>query len=424
MNVNSSVTPSAVSLRDVPTQLLRRLPWELLRRPEQIPPSGDWLTWLILAGRGWGKTRTGAEWVQANIERYGRWILAGATAGDLRDIMVEGESGILRVSREHRPHYEPSKARLTWPNGAIALLLSADEPDRFRGKQAEAVWADELAAWRYPESWDQLQLGLRLGSRPRQVVTTTPRPTDIIRGLMAQPDTVVTQRSTYDNRANLAPDFFRQVISRYEGTRIGLQELHAQILTDVPGALWTRAMIAYGDAPSAPVNGVVQPVYQKMVVAIDPAVTYGPDSDETGIVVGAVGSDGYGYVIDDRSGRYPAPTWAKLAVALYHEHKADRIVAESNNGGEMVGHTIHTVDSGVPVTLVTATRGKRTRAEPIAALYEQGRIKHLRPFTVLEDQLCNFTPDTILSPDRLDALVWAFSELMLDEVGGQYSMIA
>jgi phage terminase large subunit-like protein len=397
--------------------MLSELEWKHLARPEQLAPPGDWLTWLILAGRGWGKTRTGAEWVQANVHRYGRWILAGRTSGDLRDIMVEGESGILRIARDPlRPSYEPSKRRLTWPNGAVAVLRSADEPEGFRGLQGEAAWVDELAAWEHPEAWEQLQLGIRLGEQPRQVVTTTPRPTPLIRELLADTGTIATRGSTYDNRDNLSPKFFRDIVSRYEGTRMGRQELHAEILDDLPGALWTRSMFLYGDAPLHHTGGQIVPDYHRIVVAIDPAVTYGPESDETGIIAAGLGIDNRGYVIDDQSGRFSPNDWARRAMALYTELRADAIVAETNNGGDMVEQMLRSAGFTGHYIKVTASRGKRVRAEPIAGLYEQGRISHRRMFTELEDQLCTFTPESVVSPDRLDALVWGFTELMLTSI--------
>jgi phage terminase large subunit-like protein len=408
-------------------EMLSEMPWSALARPEQIAPQGDWLTWLILAGRGWGKTRTGAEWVQANVNHYGRWILAGRTSGDLRDIMIEGESGILRIARDpYRPSYEPSKRRLTWPNGAVAVLRSADEPEGFRGLQGEAAWVDELAAWEHPEAWEQLQLGIRLGEQPRQCVTTTPRPTPLIRDLLKDSGTHATRGSTYDNRDNLSPKFFRDIVTRYEGTRLGRQELHAEILDDLPGALWTRSMFTYNEAPLRYIEGTPQPEYRRVVVAIDPAVTYGPESDETGIVVAGVGIDERGYVLDDQSGRYSPNDWATRAIAAYQHYRADAIVAETNNGGDMVEDTLRTRNFDGRFIKVTATRGKRVRAEPIAGLYEQGRISHRQMFTELEDQLCTFTPESLVSPDRLDALVWAFTELMLEPSysGDQFSLIA
>jgi phage terminase large subunit-like protein len=402
------------------------IPWRNLRRPSQVPPESDWTTWLILAGRGWGKTRVGAEWVLENSEHYGRFVLAGRTSGDLRDIMIEGESGIMTVAVDPRPHYEPSKRRITFASGSVAVLRSADEPEGFRGLQAEAIWADELAAWEHPEAWDQLQLGFRLGSRAKQIVTTTPRATPIIRDLIADDGTVMTGGSTYENRANLSARFMKEVVRRYEGTRLGRQELYAEILDDIEGALWKREHIVLGEAPMRIHEGTPEPEYRRIVVAIDPAVTYGPESDETGIVACGVGVDGKGYVLDDQSGRFSPGDWAKRAIALYTDLKADAIVAETNNGGDMVEDTLRTRSFAGHFIKVTASRGKRVRAEPVAALYEQHRILHRRPFTELEDQLCNFTPESVVSPDRLDALVWAFTELMLEPSysGSQFSMIA
>jgi predicted phage terminase large subunit-like protein len=400
-------------------QWLKRQPWRVLARDNQLPPPGDWRTWLVLAGRGFGKTRTGAEWVHANHDRYARWHLVGPTASSVRDVMIEGESGILAVARENRPKYEPSKLRLTWPNGSVASLFSADEPDRLRGPQCEAAWADEVAVWRHPEAWDMLQLGLRLGPDPRQIVTTTPRPVRVIRELLADANTVTVRGSTYENRANLAPAFFSQIITRYEGTRLGRQELYAELLDDVPGALWTRAMLENRAEPQKLYReGVLSHDLQRVVVAIDPAVSASETSDETGIVVAGLGNDKRGYVLADRSVRASPDAWARRAVTAYREFKADRIVAESNNGGEMVALTIRTVDPNVPVTLVHASRGKRARAEPVAALYEQGRISHVEPFPDLEDQLCSYTPESGDSPDRMDALVWALTDLMLTGYSG------
>ena len=381
--------------------------WRYWARPDQLPPSGDWRTWLILAGRGWGKTRTGAEWVRAEVEanRRGRLALIGATAADVRDVMIEGESGILACSRPtFRPTYEPSKRRVSWPNGAIATAYSADEPDRLRGPQHDGAWPDELAAWRYPEALDMLMFGLRLGNDPRSVVTTTPRPTKLIRELIAAPTTAVTTGSTYDNLANLAPAFAEQIIRKYEGTRLGRQELLAEILTDVPGALWTWAVLD---------NKQPAPDLTRVVVAIDPAVTSGEDSDETGIVVCGLGVDGRGYLLADRSCRLSPDGWASRAVAAYDEFSADLVVAEVNNGGDLVEQTIRTVRRTIPYRKVHASRGKQTRAQPVAALYEQGRVSHVEPFPDLEEQLTSWTPESGTSPDRLDALVFALTELML-----------
>jgi phage terminase large subunit-like protein len=310
----------------------------------------------------------------------------------------------------------------------VAVLRSADEPEGFRGLQGEASWVDELAAWEHPEAWEQLQLGIRLGDQPRQVVTTTPRPTPLIKELLSDPGTIATRGSTYDNRANLSPKFFRDIVTRYEGTRLGRQELHAEILDDLPGALWTRSMLRVGAAPLrySPGESEPTPEYRRIVVAIDPAVTYGPESDETGIVGAGVGIDGMGYVLDDQSGRFSPLDWARRAIALHDDLKADAIVGETNNGGDLIEQTLRSAGFQGRFIKVTASRGKRVRAEPVAALYEQGRILHVRMFAELEDQLCTFTPESVVSPDRLDALVWAFTELMLEPSysGDQFSMIA
>jgi phage terminase large subunit-like protein len=382
--------------------------WSVWARPAQLAPDGDWRIWLILAGRGFGKTRSGAEWVRQQIEagHAGRIALVGATAADVRDTMIEGESGLLRIfPDETRPRYEPSKRRVTFANGAIATTYSADEPDRLRGPNHDLAWADEVAAWRYPDAWDQLMFGLRIGDRPRAVATTTPRPTRLIRGLADRPDCAVTRGSTYDNSANLSPAFLDEMRQRYEGTRLGRQELEAELLLDADGALWTRDML--DDARTTTV-----PNLRRIVVAIDPAATATADSDETGIIVAGIDDHGHGYVLEDRSMKGSPAEWASAAVTAHHVHKADRIVAEANQGGDMISHTLRTVDASVPVKLVHASRGKRTRAEPIAALYEQGRVHHAGAFPELEDQLCTWTPDG-QSPDRLDALVWALSELMV-----------
>ena len=347
--------------------------------------------------------------------------MVAPTAADARDVMIEGESGILAISPEwERPNYEPSKRRLTWPNGAIATAYSADEPERLRGPQHDSAWCDEVASWRYPEAWDMLMFGLRLGDDPRVVVTTTPKPVKIIRELIADPTTAITRGSTYENRPNLAPPFFEQIIRKYEGTRLGRQELNAEILDDVPGALWTRARI---EETRWPVHRNV-PELTRIVVAIDPAVTSGDEADETGIIVAGIDANDHGYVLADQSGRYPPTEWARIAIALYHQHKADRIVAEVNNGGDMVEATIRMIDANVAYTAVHASRGKVVRAEPVAALYEQRRIHHVGAFPTLEDQQCGFTTDfdrkaAGFSPDRVDALVWAFSDLMVDQMAGQ-----
>lgn len=396
--------------------------WRTIARPNQLPPPGDWWQiWLLLAGRGFGKTRTLAEWVaeQAALGQASRIAIVAATAADARDVMVEGASGILAVAPPwFRPHYEPSKRRLTWPNGAIATTFSAEEPDRLRGPQHDAAVCDELAAWSHPETWDMLQFGLRLGRQPRCLVATTPRSTKLIRELLAREghDVVVTRGSTYENRANLAPGFFDQIIRKYEGTRLGRQELNAELLNDTPGALWSHAIIDAARMAAAP-------SLQRVVVAIDPAVTSGEDADETGIVVVGKDANGHGYVLQDLSGKYSPTEWAKIAIAAYRTHRADRIVAETNNGGDMVAATLRMIDPNVSFSAVHASRGKVTRAEPVSALYEQGRMHHIGSFPQLEDQMTDFTSDfdrdaAGYSPDRLDALVWATTELLIQPMKG------
>lgn len=397
--------------------------WTAWARPEQLAPPGDWQTWAYIGGRGAGKTRTGAEWVRAKIKQgAGRIALIAPTSGDAREVMVEGQSGLMSVcwerDRDHkgrplgRPVYEPSKRRVTWANGAIATTFSADEPDRLRGPQHHIGWCDELAAWRYAqEAWDMFQFGLRLGEAPQAIVTTTPRPTAFVRAIMKDPGTTVTRGSTFANRANLAKTFLDKIVKRFEGTRLGRQELYAEILDDVQGALWTRAMI-----DAALVKTL--PEMRRIVVAIDPSGTKGDadEGDSIGIVVVGLGVDGFAFVLADRTCKLSPDGWGRRAVAAYHEFNADRIVAERNFGGAMVEHVIRTVDPSVAYREVTASRGKVARAEPVAALYEQNRVKHMCGMPELEDQMCSFTSDGYLghgSPDRVDALVWAVSDLML-----------
>jgi phage terminase large subunit-like protein len=398
--------------------------WGWWGRCNQQAPKGDWRTWLLLAGRGFGKTRSGAECIRDQVihHRRRRIALVAPTAADARDVMVEGESGLLAIGPpQQRPQYEPTKRRLTWPNGAIATTYSADEPERLRGPQHDAAWCDEIASWRYPEAWDMLMFGLRLGPDPRVVVTTTPKPVKIIRELLTDPTTVVTRGSSYENRANLADAFFAQIIRKYEGTRLGRQEIEAELLDDVPGALWNRTRL---EELRWPLSKSV-PDLVRIVVAIDPATTSGEDADETGIIVAGKDGGGRGYVLADRSGHYTPTEWAQLAIALYRQHKADRIVAEVNNGGDMVEATLRMIDPNVPYTAVHASRGKVVRAEPVAALYEQqpGRVFHVGTFPTLEDQMCAFTTDfdrktAGFSPDRVDALVWAFSDLLVEPEPG------
>lgn len=380
--------------------------WPAWARAEQLEPGGAWQVWLVKAGRGWGKTRTGAEWIRAQAQPGARIALVGATAADVRDVMIEGESGILSVCAPwERPRYEPSRRRLTWPNGAIATAYSAEEPDRLRGPQHTHAWCDEVAAWASPDTWDMAMMGLRLGQRPRVMATTTPKGVPLMRRIEASPGLIVTRGRTLDNAGNLAPSFLSGLMARYEGTRLGRQELEGEDLHDNPDALWSRDQLDATRVQQAP-------HFARVVVAIDPAATSKDSSDETGIVVAAVGDDGRGYVLADRSGRFKPDAWARRAIEAYHEYQADRIVAEGNQGGEMVAHVLNTVQAGLPLRIVHASRGKATRAEPIAALYEQGRISHVGSLAQLEDQLCTWTPGAA-SPDRLDALVWALTELFL-----------
>lgn len=380
--------------------------WWLHARDEQIAPPGNWNYWLILAGRGFGKTRTGAEWCRQEAKTSRYINLIGATADDARDIMIEGESGILAICpKNERPEYKPSQRKLIWPNGAQSLIFTADEPERLRGKQHERIWADEVAAWRYPESWDQAKFGLRLGAHPKACLTTTPKPSKLVKDIMKDPATHVTRGSTYDNRGNLAPSFFSEIVKTYEGTRLGRQELNAELLDDNPGALWQRKDIDESRVKEAP-------PMKRVVVAIDPAVTSNEYSDLTGIVAAGLGQDDEYYVLSDLSLMASPDGWAKAAVREYHDRKADRLVAETNNGGDLVESVIRTVDRNVSYKKVTATRGKMIRAEPVAAMYEQRRVHHVGSFPELEDQMCDFNPLTSAkSPDRMDALVWALTEL-------------
>jgi phage terminase large subunit-like protein len=394
--------------------------WRLKARPNQLAPSGDWVCWLILTGRGWGKTRCGAEWVHAQIRAgCSRLAIIAPTAADVRDVAVEGESGILATAPKHeRPEYQPGLRRITWSNGAMATCYSADEPDRLRGPQHDGMWADEIASWRYPETWDMAMLGLRIGKNPRVVATTTPKPVRLIRSLLAREgkDVIVTRGRTIENAANLAKPFLDEIMRRYSGTRLGRQELDAEVLEDTPGALWLREWLDRDRV-------TVAPELKRIIVAIDPATSSSEGSDETGIIVAGVSGDGHGYVVDDLSGRYQPPAWAAKAIEAYRHHQADRIVAEVNNGGEMVGATLRTVDPHLSFTAVHASRGKVIRAEPVASLYEQRKVHHVGTLAVLEDQLCAFTSDYDRSrggsPDRLDALVWALSDLMVKPLGMQ-----
>lgn len=388
----------------------KRFNWAEKGRPEQQTPPGNWYVWLYMAGRGAGKTRTGAEFARQEIKTSRYFNLIGATADDLRDIMVEGESGILAVCpKDERPKYVPSKRRLEWPNGARSLLFSADEPERLRGKQHSGLWMDELGAWRYGEAYTQAMLGLRLGANPRAYISTTPRPLKLLRDLVRDPKVHVTNSNTYANRDNLSSAFFSSIITKYEGTRLGRQELDGQLLEDTPGALWNLSRID-------DLRVQVAPELSRILVSIDPAVTSGEEADETGLLVVGSSSDGAGWVLADLSGRYTPSEWAGRAIDAYREWNADAIIGEANNGGDMIESTLRAVSASIPFRKVWASRGKVARAEPVSALYEQGKCHHVGTYTVLEDEMCSMTTDGSVgdhSPNRADALVWGFTELLL-----------
>ncbi|MEF2073823.1 DNA-packaging protein [Consotaella aegiceratis] len=392
--------------------------WPRIARAQQLPPPGDWRQWLLIGGRGSGKTRAGAEWIRALAlgeppfaERpHGRIALVAETLGDAREVMIEGESGLKAIEFGTKPVFEATRRRLVFANGAVAQVFSSEDPDALRGYQFEAAWGDELAKWTYADAcFDNLQLALRLGGRPRALFTTTPRPLPLLKRLMAEAGTAVTQMTTAENAANLASGFLDAMTARYGGSRLGRQELDGQLIEEREDALFDRATIDRLRVRAAP-------EMQRIVVAVDPPATSTRRSDACGIVAAGLAADGTAYVLADASRRAAKPQdWARAAVALYERLDADRIVAEVNQGGEMVEAVIRTVAPVVPVKPVRATRGKWLRAEPVAALYEQGRVRHAGSFAALEDELCDFGPDGLSggrSPDRLDALVWAVTALM------------
>ena len=408
--------------------------WEFSARDDQWPPvsaqgGGPWSTWLIMGGRGAGKTRAGAEWVRGmalglpgfSHEPVGRIALIGETAADVRDVMIEGVSGLLALHhRDERPLWEPSRKRLAWPNGALAQAFSAEDPESLRGPQFACAWLDELAKWRHAEeTFDMLQFGLRLGTHPRQVVTTTPRPVPILKRLLADPKVAISRAATQANAQNLAQEFFERIVARYEGTRLGRQELLGEMIEERADALWTRAMLdaARVSEPSA---------LRRIVVAVDPPASSSKRADACGIIAAGMDAQGHVFVLDDASLSAARPAkWARVAVALYHKHEADSLVAEVNQGGEMVEAVIAEADPGVPVKKVRATRAKYLRAAPVAQLYEQGRVHHAGYFAALEDELCAFGPEGLengRSPDRLDALVWAITALALSAEPAQPSV--
>lgn len=385
--------------------------WSFLARPKQLAPKGDWRTWLLLSGRSFGKTRAGSEWILQRVKQgYKSIALIAETKADARDVMVEvGESSILRVAPpELRPIYEPSKRRLTWKNGAIGTIFSGDEPDQLRGPQFDTAWVDEIAKFKYPsECWDNLELALRLGPNPQVLVTTTPRPIGIIRKLIDDPDTVTVKGSTYENQDNLSDRYIKRLLDKYEGTTIGRQEIYAELLSENPGAFWKR------DTMLDAFRVKQEPTLDKIVVALDVASTSKKTSDLTGIVV--CGKRGeHGFALEDLSGRYSPKEWAKTAIDALHRYKGNEIIAESNQGGEMISTVIHDIDKNVAVRLVHACLGKAIRCEPIVSKYEQGKVHHVGTLERLEDELCNWVPGQGPSPNRLDGLVWGMWALLID----------
>ncbi len=387
--------------------------WAKNARKSQCLPSGvRWKTWLILAGRGFGKTRTGAEtirqWVASG--QYKRIALVGSTEKDVRQVMIEGPSGLLSCHPpdDQAPRYFASLGVVIWPNGAIATVYTSEAYEKLRGPQFDAAWVDELAKFRFPqETWDQLSLALRLGEYPRAVVTTTPRPIPLIRDMLKETYVKTTRGSTFENKANLSAAFLAQIKRCYGNTRIGAQEIYGKILADQEGALWQRNLIQYGIPET-------EKAFTRVVIAVDPATTYGPNSDETGIIVAGMTEQKTAYVLADLSGRYKPSEWAEKIVKAYELYGADRVVAETNQGGSMIEQVIRHYGADISFRGVCARRGKHTRAEPVVALYEQGRVFHQKPFEKLEDQLCGYVPgDGHKSPDRLDALVWALTDLVI-----------
>ena len=385
--------------------------WAAHARPSQLPPPLPWRLFVLLAGRGFGKTRAGCEAVRDAINNHNARNVAivGRTASEVRDIMVDGDSGMLAIWPPHqRPKHEPSKRRITFHTGATATTFSADEPDMLRGENSDLALADELASWKYPEAWTQLLLGLRIGNQPRVIVTTTPRPTPLIRDLVARPGAIIRRGSTYDNRSNLAGEFLDEMLAIFEGTRTGRQELHGEILDDAPGALWTRDQISRDRCELA-----ATPEFDRIVVGVDPAST-----GTTGIVVCAVAGSGNnrtGFVLADRSVTGTPDVWAAAVAQAYHDYAANEIIAEGNFGGTMVKQTIEAADPTLDVRIVTASKSKQARAEPVATYAEKGRVRHVGFFDDLEDELTSWEPGMGMdSPDRLDAMVWAMTRLLVD----------
>lgn len=403
--------------------------WEFWARPEQLEPDGDWSIWVALAGRGWGKTRSGAEWIRHKIKQgHKRLCFVAPTNSDIRKTMVEGESGLLNISysgdltyrggKMGAPMWSPTNRQLKYENGATVDCFSAEDPERLRGPQFEAAWCDELCAWNNAQmSWDMLMFTLRLGKHPRVFITTTPKPTKLLRTILKDERTVVSSGSTYDNKDNLAPTFIKAVEATYEGTRLGRQELYAEVLDEASGALWNRTLLEECEYPHDKSPEEIAEGCKRIVVAVDPAITANEESDMTGIVVAGILQDNNCIILEDATLRGTPEQWANKAVQLYHKYGADRIVAERNQGGDMVRHTFKTIDEGIPVRMVHAARGKYARAEPVSSLYEQHRVLHVKGLNELEDQMVSWEPlGKVGSPDRLDACVWAVTDLMLKGV--------
>jgi len=389
--------------------------WLTQARAKQLTPQGDWNIWLILAGRGWGKTRTGATdaLLYALRNPESQVAIVTPTFGDLRRVAFEGPSGILKMLPKNAllsgrgQGYNASASEIRLYNGSKIMGFSASEPDRLRGPQFHRAWCDELAAWRYPDTFDQLMFGLRLGGKPQCIITTTPKPTPIIRTLMERDDCIITTGSTFENADNLAASTLTMLKAKYEGTTLGRQELYAEVIDAMEGALWTPKLIEDKRIRVLEENKITN-----VLVALDPAVTAGDSSDETGIVVVGKDANNEYYVLEDKSGKYKPDQWGRVAIDLYYQWDADRIVAEVNNGGDLVKGLIRTLDPEARYKSVHATRGKMVRAEPVAALYEQGRVHHVGVFPELETQMCTYTGERPKpSPDRLDALVWGLSEI-------------
>jgi phage terminase large subunit-like protein len=393
-----------------------RYNWQKQGRPNQLPPSNDWSTWMVLAGRGFGKTRLGAEWVRAKIAEIDtplRIALVGRTPADVRDVMINGESGLLNIYPEHqKPIYKPSLRKIIWPNGTEATTFSAKNPDQLRGPQYHYAWVDELATFPGSAAWDNLSFGVRLPNhKPQVLITTTPRPTELIKKLWNDPSVIKTTGSTYENKDNLAPSFLAEIEKHYKDTRLGRQEIYAEILDDIEGALWKIDLIDQYRVDEIP------PLKYR-VIGVDPAGSSNKTSDETGIIGVGLGVDGHAYVLSDNSLRGTPNQWASEAIRAYDYLEANEIVPEVNFGGELVTHTIKTIhrDRIIPIKPVRATKGKAIRAEPIVALYEQGKIHHIGIFKELENQLCSWDPiNDTKSPDRLDALVWALTRIMIEK---------